>query len=133
MMENRFKMLTKSKPDQAKVLFKMAQQDAETRFRFTSIWRGARPKPDAAAIGAGSRRSVHERDGLARKDDRHGPDDEVSGIETAEPAGRFRLRADVGGHRQHQTRRRTRARSAWCSTRCSKSNCGWTRTNCTTI
>jgi pyruvate-ferredoxin/flavodoxin oxidoreductase len=34
MMENRFKMLTKSKPDQAKTLFKMAQQDAETRFKF---------------------------------------------------------------------------------------------------
>jgi pyruvate-ferredoxin/flavodoxin oxidoreductase len=34
LMENRFKMLTKSQPDRAKLLFKMAQQDAETRYRF---------------------------------------------------------------------------------------------------
>ncbi|NQU12313.1 pyruvate:ferredoxin (flavodoxin) oxidoreductase, partial [bacterium] len=34
LMENRFKMLTKSKPDQAKLLFKMAQEDATTRYRF---------------------------------------------------------------------------------------------------
>ena len=33
-MENRFKMLTKSKPEQAKLLFKLAQEDADTRFRF---------------------------------------------------------------------------------------------------
>ena len=33
MMENRFKMLTKSNPQQAKVLFKLAQQDADTRYR----------------------------------------------------------------------------------------------------
>ncbi|MGD0650459.1 MAG: pyruvate:ferredoxin (flavodoxin) oxidoreductase [Verrucomicrobiia bacterium] len=34
LMENRFKMLTKINPDHAKLLFKMAQEDAETRFRF---------------------------------------------------------------------------------------------------
>jgi pyruvate-ferredoxin/flavodoxin oxidoreductase len=34
LMENRFKMLTKSKPEQAKLLFKMAQEDANTRFKF---------------------------------------------------------------------------------------------------
>jgi pyruvate-ferredoxin/flavodoxin oxidoreductase len=33
-MENRFKMLTKSKPEAAKTLFKLAQEDAETRFKF---------------------------------------------------------------------------------------------------
>jgi pyruvate-ferredoxin/flavodoxin oxidoreductase len=51
MMENRFKMLTKSKPDRAKVLFKMAQQDAETRFRFYEYLAGRKTKPDVAAIG----------------------------------------------------------------------------------
>jgi pyruvate-ferredoxin/flavodoxin oxidoreductase len=50
MMENRFKMLTKSKPDQAKVLFKMAQQDAETRFRFYEYLAGRKTKPDVAAV-----------------------------------------------------------------------------------
>jgi len=34
MRENRFKMLTKSNPDHARVLFKMAQEDATTRFAF---------------------------------------------------------------------------------------------------
>jgi pyruvate-ferredoxin/flavodoxin oxidoreductase len=34
LMENRFKMLTKSKPDAAKALFKMAQEDVNTRFAF---------------------------------------------------------------------------------------------------
>ncbi len=50
MMENRFKMLTKSKPDHAKVLFKMAQQDAETRFRFYEYLAGRKTKPDVAAV-----------------------------------------------------------------------------------
>jgi pyruvate-ferredoxin/flavodoxin oxidoreductase len=31
LMENRFKMLTKSKPEQARVLFKLAQGDADAR------------------------------------------------------------------------------------------------------
>jgi pyruvate-ferredoxin/flavodoxin oxidoreductase len=50
MMENRFKMLTKSKPDRAKVLFKMAQQDAETRFRFYEYLAGRKTNPDVAAV-----------------------------------------------------------------------------------
>jgi pyruvate-ferredoxin/flavodoxin oxidoreductase len=33
MMENRFKMLTKSRPQEAKALFKLAQQDAEMRWK----------------------------------------------------------------------------------------------------
>jgi pyruvate-ferredoxin/flavodoxin oxidoreductase len=33
LMENRFKMLTKSNPERAKLLFKQAQVDADTRFR----------------------------------------------------------------------------------------------------
>jgi pyruvate-ferredoxin/flavodoxin oxidoreductase len=52
MMENRFKMLTKSKPDQARILFKMAQQDAETRFRFYEYLAGRKTKPDVAAVAA---------------------------------------------------------------------------------
>jgi len=34
LMENRFKMLTKSKPDAAKTLFKLAQEDVNTRFAY---------------------------------------------------------------------------------------------------
>nr|MBA3915288.1 hypothetical protein [Terriglobales bacterium] len=33
-METRFKMLTKSKPEEAKLLWKQAQHDADLRFRF---------------------------------------------------------------------------------------------------
>ena len=33
-METRFKMLTKSRPEEAKLLWQEAQQDATTRFRF---------------------------------------------------------------------------------------------------
>ena len=33
MMENRFKMLTKSKPDLAKEYLKMAQENADARFK----------------------------------------------------------------------------------------------------
>jgi pyruvate-ferredoxin/flavodoxin oxidoreductase len=34
LMENRFKMLTKSNPDAAKQLFKLAQEDVNSRFAF---------------------------------------------------------------------------------------------------
>ena len=49
MMENRFKMLTKSKPAQAKTLFKMAQEDADTRFRFYEYMAGRKFAPEAPA------------------------------------------------------------------------------------
>ena len=49
MMENRFKMLTKSKPDRAKTLFKMAQEDADTRFRFYEYMAARKFAPDAPA------------------------------------------------------------------------------------
>jgi len=49
MMENRFKMLTKSKPDRAKTLFKMAQEDADTRFRFYEYMAGRKFAPEAPA------------------------------------------------------------------------------------
>jgi pyruvate-ferredoxin/flavodoxin oxidoreductase len=32
--ENRFKMLTKSKPEEARRLFELAQKDADTRWQF---------------------------------------------------------------------------------------------------
>ncbi|MCX7886064.1 MAG: 4Fe-4S binding protein, partial [Verrucomicrobiae bacterium] len=47
MMENRFKMLTKSHPDSAKLLFKMAQEDVNTRFAFYE-YLAARPFGTAA-------------------------------------------------------------------------------------
>jgi len=34
LMETRFKMLTKSKPEDAKALWRQAQHDAEVRFKF---------------------------------------------------------------------------------------------------
>jgi pyruvate-ferredoxin/flavodoxin oxidoreductase len=54
--ENRFKMLTKSKPDDAKRLFAQAQTDAETRFKFYQYLAGRdlktpsapAPKPQAS-------------------------------------------------------------------------------------
>ncbi len=52
MMENRFKMLTKSKPEQAKILFRMAQEDAESRFKFYEYMAGRKTKPDVAAVAA---------------------------------------------------------------------------------
>jgi pyruvate-ferredoxin/flavodoxin oxidoreductase len=52
MMENRFKMLTKSKPEQAKILFKMAQQDADTRFRFYEYMASRKLAPETPAAGA---------------------------------------------------------------------------------
>ncbi len=51
MMENRFKMLTKSQPEQAKLLFKMAQEDAQTRFALYEYLAGRKLKSDAAAAG----------------------------------------------------------------------------------
>ena len=42
MMENRFKMLTKSDPERAKMLFKLAQADAEKRFKrfeYLATWK----------------------------------------------------------------------------------------------
>ena len=48
MMENRFKMLTKSDPERAKVLFKQAQSDADKRFKrfeYLATWK---PSGEAA-------------------------------------------------------------------------------------
>jgi pyruvate-ferredoxin/flavodoxin oxidoreductase len=42
MMENRFKMLTKSDPERARMLFKQAQADAEKRFKrfeYLATWK----------------------------------------------------------------------------------------------
>ena len=54
MMENRFKMLTKSKPEQAKLLFKMAQEDADARFRFYEYMASRKFAPEAPAVSATS-------------------------------------------------------------------------------
>jgi pyruvate-ferredoxin/flavodoxin oxidoreductase len=47
LMENRFKMLTKSNPDHAKLLFKMAQEDAETRYRLYEYLAARKLTPEA--------------------------------------------------------------------------------------
>ncbi len=49
LMENRFKMLTKSHPDHAKLLFKMAQEDTETRFRFYEYLAARKLTPEKPA------------------------------------------------------------------------------------
>ena len=49
MMENRFKMLTKINPDRAKLLFKMAQADADTRFRFYEYLAARKLTPEKPA------------------------------------------------------------------------------------
>jgi len=59
LMENRFKMLTKSKPDRAKVLFKMAQEDVETRFRFYEYLAARKFAPEPAAAPAGEATTVN--------------------------------------------------------------------------
>jgi pyruvate-ferredoxin/flavodoxin oxidoreductase len=50
-METRFKMLTKSKPEEAKELWKQAQQDVEARFRLYEYLaqRKVGPEPVKAA------------------------------------------------------------------------------------
>ncbi len=50
LMENRFKMLTKSKPADAKILFGMAQEDVENRYRLYEFLAGRKTKPDATAV-----------------------------------------------------------------------------------
>ena len=50
LMENRFKMLTKSKPEDAKILFDMAQDDVEARYRLYEYLASRKTKPDAAAV-----------------------------------------------------------------------------------
>jgi pyruvate-ferredoxin/flavodoxin oxidoreductase len=53
-MENRFKMLTKSDPERARVLFKQAQTDAEWRFKrfeYLTTWK---PNGQASAAEAAS-------------------------------------------------------------------------------
>ncbi len=46
-MENRFKMLTKSDPEQAKVLLQEAQQDVDTRWRFYQHLAGHKASPQS--------------------------------------------------------------------------------------
>ena len=48
MSENRFKMLTKSKPEDAKKFFAQAQVDADRRWKFYQYMAQPTPKPVAA-------------------------------------------------------------------------------------
>jgi pyruvate-ferredoxin/flavodoxin oxidoreductase len=50
-METRFKMLTKSKPEEAKILWREAQQDVEARYKFYEYLaqRKVGPEPVKAA------------------------------------------------------------------------------------
>jgi len=50
--ENRFKMLTKSKPDEAKKLFAQAQADADRRWKFYQYLSGRDMKAENAAAAA---------------------------------------------------------------------------------
>jgi len=48
LMENRFKMLTKSSPERAKMLFKQAQEDADARFRLYEYMASRKGPAEAA-------------------------------------------------------------------------------------
>ncbi|MFB3779722.1 MAG: pyruvate:ferredoxin (flavodoxin) oxidoreductase, partial [Bryobacteraceae bacterium] len=48
--ENRFKMLTKSKPEEARKFFQQAQQDADARWHFYQYLASRNAKPKAAAM-----------------------------------------------------------------------------------
>jgi pyruvate-ferredoxin/flavodoxin oxidoreductase len=52
LQQTRFKMLTKSKPEDAKRLWKMAQQDVETRYRMYEYMASRKTAPAAAAKDA---------------------------------------------------------------------------------
>ena len=47
LQQTRFKMLTKSKPEDAERLWKLAQTDAENRFRMYEYMAGRKPEPPA--------------------------------------------------------------------------------------
>jgi pyruvate-ferredoxin/flavodoxin oxidoreductase len=51
-MENRFKMLTKSKPEEAKLLFAKSQVDADVRWRLYESLAARDFKPNTAAATA---------------------------------------------------------------------------------
>jgi pyruvate-ferredoxin/flavodoxin oxidoreductase len=52
LQQTRFKMLTKSKPEDAKRLWKMAQQDVENRYRMYEYMASRKTEPAAAAKDA---------------------------------------------------------------------------------
>jgi pyruvate-ferredoxin/flavodoxin oxidoreductase len=58
--ENRFKMLTKSKPDDAKKLFAQAQTDAERRWKYYQYLAGRDSKPVAPAAPAKPQTTVDQ-------------------------------------------------------------------------
>ena len=128
--ENRFKMLTKSKPEDAKTFFEQAQEDAERRWQLYAYLAGPQarsatapppgrkpattvdqqPRPPPATRASDPR--INAATINLRTD--YGSHDHLPGPETAHPAGALRLAA-VGGDRQHQAdgrRRRRRRRAA---------------------
>jgi len=52
MMENRFKMLTKSEPERAKMLFRMAEEDATVRYSFYEYMAARKFTPEAPVAPA---------------------------------------------------------------------------------
>ena len=58
LMENRFKMLTKSRPEEAKLLFKMAQADAEMRFKLYEYLAARKTGPEKPVAGAAEQQTV---------------------------------------------------------------------------
>ncbi|HQB12481.1 MAG TPA: hypothetical protein PLX96_05845, partial [Candidatus Omnitrophota bacterium] len=52
--ENRFKMLTKSKPERAKELFKLAQRDVDYRWKLFEYLAQGKAQPDAPTSGSAS-------------------------------------------------------------------------------
>ena len=52
MTENRFKMLTKSKPDDAKKFFEQSQVDADRRWKFYQFMAGRDLKTETATAAA---------------------------------------------------------------------------------
>ncbi len=52
MMENRFKMLMKSRPEHAKELFKLAQKDADYRWKLFEYLAQGKPQPEAPKVTA---------------------------------------------------------------------------------
>jgi pyruvate-ferredoxin/flavodoxin oxidoreductase len=47
MLENRFKMLVKSNPEEAKKLFRIAQKDVEMRWKLYEYLSQGKPQPEA--------------------------------------------------------------------------------------
>ncbi len=101
-LENRFKMLTKSKPEEAKRLAALAQTDAEARWRLYQALaaRDVKPKETPAAATA----TTVDQPAIIRISPKtnYGPEHHLPWIETAQPACAIGSGAADRRHRQHQ-------------------------------